>query len=107
MAITNSNASAIAIDRFFADWVNLTASQKLSQLFLGSTEIWNISDTVPPSDIPTEGNWKNASRTIAGGGTTQTLLVQFQDPLDLNPGTYQVSITFDNGCTVTGSAPIP
>jgi hypothetical protein len=107
MDITNSNGSAITIDSFFADWVNLTASQKLSKLFIGSTEIWNITDNTPPSSIPTESNWNSASRVIAGGGTTQTLIVQFQDPLDLNPGNYQVSVTFDNGCTVTSSIPVP
>ncbi len=107
MDITNNNAADITIDSFFADWINTTVSQKLSKLFLGPTEIWNITDNIPPSDIPTESNWNNASRTITGGGTTQTLIIQFQDPLELNSGNYQVRVTFDNGCQVTGSIIIP
>ena len=103
--ITNSNVAPIIIDSFHADWVKVATSQKLSKLFLGVTEIWNIADNTPPSDIPTEGNWNNANRTNSGNGTVGNLIVQFQDPLD--PGNYQLQITFDNGCQVTGSFTVP
>ena len=105
MDITNSNVAPIIIDSFHADWVKVSPSQKLSKLFLGGTEIWNIADNTPPSDIPTEGNWNSASRTISGNGTVGNLIIQFQDPLE--PGNYQLQITFDNGCPVTGSFTVP
>ncbi|MDQ3004265.1 MAG: hypothetical protein M3R47_02605 [Chloroflexota bacterium] len=105
MDITNSNGAPITINSFHADWVKVAQSQKLSKLILGGTEIWNITDNTPPSDIPTEGNWNNASRTISGNGAVGNLIVQFQDPLE--PGNYQLQITFDNGCQVTGSFIVP
>ena len=104
MDIVNSNVAPITIASFHADWVKVAASQKLSKLILDGTEIWNIADTTPPSDVPTEGNWNNNSRTISGG-IVGNLIVQFQDPLE--PGNYQLQITFDNGCQVNGSFIVP
>ena len=105
MDITNNNVATITIDSVHVEWVKVSPSQKLSKLFLGGTEIWNIADNTPPSDIPTESNWNSASRAISGGGTLQNFLAQFQLPLE--PGTYQVQITFDIGCPVTGSFIVP
>ena len=106
MDIANINVAPITIASFHADWVKVAASQKLSKIFLGGTnEIWNIADNTPPSDIPTEGNWNSASRTISGNGAVGNLIVQFQDPLE--PGNYQLQITFDNGCQVAGSFSVP
>ena len=105
MDIINSNVTPITIEGFHADWVKIAPSQKLSKLFLGGAEIWNISDNTPPSDIPAEGNWNSANRTIPGNGTVGILIVQFQDPLE--PGNYQLQITFDIGCPVTGSFIVP
>jgi hypothetical protein len=107
MNITNSTGVPVTIDSAHIEWQNLTPSQKLSKLFLGSTEIWNISANTSPSDIPADGNWNGASRSIAGDGTPQAFTAQFQDPLDLNPGNYQVRVTFDNSCQVSGSLTIP
>ena len=104
MDIANINVAPITIASFHADWVKVAASQKLSKLILDGTEIWNIADTTPPSDVPTEGNWNNNSRTISGG-IVGNLIVQFQDPLE--PGNYQLQITFDNGCQVNGSFIVP
>jgi len=105
MDITNNNVAPITIDSFHADWVKIAPSQKLSKLFLAGTEIWNIADNTPPSDIPAEGNWNSATRTIPGNASVGNLVVQFQDPLE--PGNYQIQVTFDNGCPVTGSFIVP
>jgi hypothetical protein len=78
-------------------------SQLLDQLFLNGVSIWNISDPDSPSDIPTEGNWNNADRTISGGA--ENFKMQFG--IDLEPGVYNVHIGFDSGCRVTGSITIP
>ena len=105
MDITNSNVAPIIIDSFHADWVKVSPSQKLSKLFLSGTEIWNIADNTPPSDIPTEGNWNSSNRTVFGNGFVGNLIVQFQDPLE--PGNYLLQITFDNACQVTGAFVVP
>jgi len=104
MDITNSNVAPITVASFHADWVKVAASQKLSKLILDGTEIWNIADTTPPSDVPAEGNWNNNNRTISSG-IVGNFIVQFQDPLE--PGNYQFQITFDNSCQVAGSFIVP
>src|SRR5215207_3289417 len=104
MDITNSNVAPITVASFHADWVTVAASQKLSKLILDGTEIWNIADTTPPSDVPAEGNWNNNNRTISSG-IVGNFIVQFQDPLE--PGNYQFQITFDNSCQVAGSFIVP
>lgn len=105
MNITNSTAVSINIESFHADWVKVSPSQKLSKLILDGTDIWNISDNLPPSDIPVEGDWNSASRTIPGFGNVGNLIVQFQEPLE--PGDYEIQVTFDIGCPVTGSITFP
>lgn len=103
MDITNSSVNNITINRFFAHWVKTPTSQKLDRLLLDGNLIWNTSDTTPPSDIPTEGNWRRGAgsdRTILSG-TTETFVVQFQN--NLQPTGYEVHVTFNTGCQVIGT----
>ena len=106
MDITNNSGGPITINRLFAYWVKSPPSQKLDKLFLndvGTVEIWNISDTDSPSDIPAEkGNWSSTDpdRTIPNKAT-RTFVIQFQN--DLQPSGYTVHIVFDIGCQVSGT----
>jgi len=96
----------ITIDSFFADWVNLSTSQKLDKLLLNGVEIWNKADPNPPSDIPSiDGDWVNGADLTVPGLTSRNLVVRFQN--NLEPGSYPVRITFDNGCQVSGSVTLP
>jgi len=104
--ITNNNVAVITIDSFFADWVNLSTSQKLDKLLLNGVEIWNKADPNPPSDIPSiDGDWVNGADLTVPGLTSRNLVVRFQN--NLEPGSYPVRITFDNGCQVSGSVTLP
>ena len=105
MDINNSSGGPITIDRLFAYWVESPTSQKIDKLFLNGVEIWNISDTDSPSDIPTEGNWNGSNRTIPDA-TVGNFVIQFQDPL--GSGNYEVHIVFDIiPCQVSGSITLP
>jgi hypothetical protein len=80
----------------------LPTSQKLDRLTLNSTEIWDISDTTSPSDIPTEGNWKGSADNRKIPDTTPlSFVVRFQD--DLQPTGYEIHIFFDIGCQLIGT----
>ena len=98
MDIVNNDTSPITINRFFSYWVKSPNSQKIDKLFLNGTMIWNTSDPDSPSDIPTESNWvKDANLTIPASAT-ETLLIQFSNPLQATG--YEFHVTFDIGCQV-------
>jgi len=102
MDITNNNVTDMIITRLFAYWLKSSPSQKITKLLLNGVEIWDISDTDSPSDIPTEGDFKGAVglRTILIG-TTSNFVIQFQDPLQ--PTGYEAHIVFGTGCQVKGT----
>jgi hypothetical protein len=103
MDITNSSGGPLTIERLYATWVKLPSSQKLDKLFLDGVLIWNISDTTPPSDLPTEGSFVNGADLTIPHATIRNLVVQFQDPVQ--PSGNEVRIVFDIGCQVTGTFP--
>ena len=103
MDITNSSGGPVTIARLYANWDKTPISQKLDKLFLDGILIWNISDTTPPSDLPTEGGFVNGADLTVPHATTRNLLIQFQDPLQ--PFAYEVRIVFDIGCQVIGTFP--
>jgi hypothetical protein len=81
--------------------VKLPTSQKLDKLFLNGVQVWNISDTTSPSNIPTEGNWMGGANLTIPDAATQNFVVQFQD--DLQPTGYNIHLIFDIGCQVSGT----
>jgi hypothetical protein len=101
MDITNNNGSEIAINRFLAYWPDIPSSQKIDQLLLDGTVIWNPSDPDSPSDIPAEGNWTNSANLSIPAATTKSLLIQFSD--DLQATGYEVHVVFDINCQVIGT----
>jgi len=101
MNITNNSGGPITINRLFAYWVKSPTSQKLSKLLLNSIVIWNTSDSMPPSDIPTEGTWKSGTNRTIPNTAVQSFVLQFQN--NLQPTGYEVHIVFDIGCQVIGT----
>ena len=89
------------MNSFFAYWVKTPTSQKLDKLFLNGIQVWNISDTTSPSDIPTEGNWMGGANLTIPDATTQNFVVRFQN--DLQPAGYEIHLIFDIGCQVIGT----
>lgn len=100
MNITNNYGKNISISRFYAEWVKSPSSQKLDRLLLDADLIWQISDSTPPSDIPTDGNWKSGANLTITNATTRTLVVQFQDSLQATG--YKLHVVFNHGCQVIG-----
>ena len=98
--ITNNSGNVITINRFFAYWVKTPQSQKLDRLLLDTDLIWNTSDSAPPSDIPTDGNWRSGISRSIPNSATRTLNIQFQDGLQATG--YEAHIFFDIGCQVIG-----
>ncbi len=100
MDITNNSGNVITINRFFANWVKTPQSQKLDRLLLDADLIWNTSDSAPPSDIPTESNWRSGVDRTIPDTATRTLTIQFQN--DLQATGYEAHVFFDIGCQIIG-----
>lgn len=101
MAINNTSAGPVTINRFFAYWDPTPDSQKISQLLLNGVLIWNRNPADPdsPTDIPLEGDWVNGADRTIDAGVTDTLVIIFSD--DLQPTGYEVHVVFDIGCQVS------
>ena len=98
MDIVNTSGKDITITSFFAYWPDIPTAQKIDQLFIGGTMVWNRSDPDSPSDIPTEGNWVNGADLKIPDKSVKNLLIQFSN--DLQPTGYEVHVAFDIGCQV-------
>jgi hypothetical protein len=103
MDIVNNSGGDIIITSFFAYWPDIPTAQKIDQLFISGTMVWNRSDPDSPSDIPTEGDWINSADPALKipAATVKNLLIQFSN--DLQPTGYEVHVVFDIGCQVTGT----
>jgi hypothetical protein len=102
MDLTNS-AGPATITRFYAIWQKSSPQQQLDKLFLDGLEIWNKSDPNSPSDIPDEGNFLASANLTLADPLPHTFAIQFLQ--DVQPGTYDVHIVFDNACQVSGTLP--
>jgi len=102
MDITNSGGPA-TITRFYAIWNKSSSSQLLAKLLLDGLEIWDRSDPNSPSDFPDEGNFIASANLTIADPLPHPFAIQFQE--NVEPGTYDVHIVFDNTCQVSGTLP--
>jgi hypothetical protein len=103
MNITNSSGAPVTITRLYAIWEKSSPSQQLDRLFLDGVEIWNKSDPNSPSDIPDEGTFVGTADLTIADPLPHILTIQFLE--NVQPGTYDVHIVFDNSCQVIGTLP--
>jgi hypothetical protein len=97
MIISNNTGFPVTITRFFAYWPESSTTQKLTEISLDGTVIWNSSDPDSPSDIPSENPFvSGATRTVPAG--VATLNLQFQEPVA--PNGYEVHVVFSTNCQV-------
>jgi len=109
MGITNNSTQSAEITSISITWPTSGNNKKLKDIKLGGTKIWDAGSTSSPTNI--SGGWKGsvADRTLASGGT-YTLEIKF-DRYDKNSnidaGPYQVTVTFNLGCSVSSSISTP
>jgi hypothetical protein len=94
--ITNGGGSTATISRIEITWPD-NPNDKLKEVKLGSSKIWDVQDNTPPTDI--QSDWKSGSDRTLSAGSTKTLEFKF----DQNAGSsgYTITVTFDNGCSVS------
>jgi hypothetical protein len=105
MNISNNHGSPVSIASVHAVWVKNASSQKLVRILFNGDTSWNTSDPTPPSDIPSESDWKAGAILTIPDATTWPFAAQFQDPLD--PGDYSIAIVLDIGCQVRATIAVP
>jgi hypothetical protein len=97
--ITNLGGGQIRLAQLIASW-EAFAGQSVTSITLGGEEIWAGNASVSPSTHPLNGNTDPASYQIANN-QTKTFAVNFSEPLA--SGSYNLSITFENGCATSQS----
>ena len=102
--IQNNGSTPATIASMILNWPHTPASQKILEIHLGGIVIDRSNYTKPPSSIPLAGLWTGSGQAadrMVPANTSKPLEFLFQDEL---PSTgYNLTIQFDNGCSVSAS----
>jgi hypothetical protein len=102
MTLTNNGGATAAITGILVNWPDTPESQSVTEVQLNGTTIINSTDPLPPSDYPSERPWSGTSGDLELAALDSKLLVlSFTE--DLQPGGYSITVTFDNGCVLSGN----
>ena len=102
MAITNNGDTLVTVTGIYVNWPDAPESQMVNEISLNDVTIVNSSDPLPPSNYPSENNWTATQSDLELTASDSKLLVLlFLD--DLQSSGYSITITFDNGCTLSES----
>ena len=103
MTITNNWTTLVTITGINVNWPDEPTSQKLTEVkFKGVTIVNNANDPSSPSDYPSEKNWTGTQSDLElAASASEPLVLQFKD--ELQSTNFSITITFDNGCTVSES----
>ena len=101
-SVQNNGATPVVLSNLEVGWPDVPDSQRLHEVNWRGGTIAEGNDDQPPSLLPGEMNWLGtpADRELGPNASTE-LQLEFQDPL--LPNGYSVTLTFDNGCTVTAN----
>jgi hypothetical protein len=102
--LVNNTGGNISLETLHIEWVNAPASQRITDIYLATDNLWTGLENNPPSDFPADHAWGGGSRVIANT-QNKDLRVVFNTTLD--PGTYLVSAIFDINCRVEASLVVP
>lgn len=91
---TNGGGSTASITNIDIAWPDGT-NGKLKKIKFGGSTIWDAGDNTSPANI--SGGWLSSAALSAG----QTKTLEFQFNNNAASTGYTVTVTFDNGCSVT------
>jgi len=102
MTITNNGSTLVTITSINANWPDTPESQSVSEIKFNGVTIVHANDPQPPSDYPSEKNWDGVQSDLELSASESKLLeLLFEENLETNG--YSITVTFDNGCTVSES----
>lgn len=101
-SVQNNGATPVVLTNLEVVWPDVPDSQRLHEVYWREGAIAQGNDDEPPSLLPGEINWLGTSADRELGPNASTVLqLEFED--SLLPNGYSVTLTFDNGCTVTAN----
>lgn len=102
--ITVSNPSSIdvMITSISIYWYDNPSNQALEKIYVNNSKIWR--EVTPHSPVTVSSGWETPdSKRVIEAISSKTLSFMFYlSPLDVSPSDF-VSVSFDNGCTVSTS----
>jgi hypothetical protein len=98
--ITNNGNALVTITGINVNWPDVSESQSVSMITFNGVTIVNADDPLPPSDYPSEKNWVGTQNDRELAVVESKLLVLLFTE-DLQPSGYSITVTFDNGCTMS------
>jgi hypothetical protein len=101
MTITNSSGGTIRMDSLHVEWVDSPSDQRIIKVVLDGVQVWGGNENNDPTDFPAEDPWGATPGDRDIGPGTVTIMLQFQEVLQLSG--YTIEPTFDIGCSITSS----
>lgn len=99
LGIQNNGGSSVQVVALLFDWPDGSlANANLSSITMGGSLVWTLGDSISPTSID-ESQWLPGTseiRTVLAGGTR---IMQFDFANTAVDSGYNISVTFDNGCT--------
>jgi hypothetical protein len=93
--LQNRGDTLVTVTRVVIDWpVN---NEELKEVEMGGSTIWSGTENSPPTTL-TQWSGSDAARQV-NASSTEVLRFTFKRSAD--PTGYAISVTFDNGCSVT------
>jgi hypothetical protein len=102
MTITNNGGTLVTITGINVNWPATPESQMVNEVKFGDVTIADSSDPQSPSDYPSERNWTGtqSDRELAA---SDSKLLALLFGYNLQSNGYSITVTFDNGCTLSES----
>jgi Flp pilus assembly protein TadG len=99
LQLQNNGGTTVTVDSIFFVWP--ASNSELKIIKMGGSTIWNAVDTTPPTDI-SSGQWIGllSYRQIA---PSSLKIMQFTFKNSAASTGYNITVNFDNGCTVNAS----
>jgi hypothetical protein len=100
--ITNNSGGTVMISSISAIWPE-SPNDALNEVLFGNQQIYNTQDDASPTNIPAEYGWVGGSETARQINDGETKTLEFRFDQGAAAMGYDVTVVFDNGCSVNVS----
>jgi len=98
LQIQNNSLADVRVAQILFLWPSPDGKQVLNEIKMSGSAVWNAVDNNPPTLI-SSGQWLSGSDEIRKVPASSSRLMQFVFMRSLASSGYNISVTFENGCT--------